>query len=436
VVPVRDDQSRDPDHDNETQLLRLRANLHDLGTGLDTLPMMVDRVRRLLEDRGNVQVFVARLEQERDLELAMGWEWYDRVVSELADHLRGILNTSLGASSLLCLEGVRTDEFIVFCADRHDAARLAGTLVEGISVEAADGVTAIHLPVRVGQGIVRLRAAQRVERAVYGGVLEARHDALRQGERLDAARRSDLRRILRDRGISTVFQPIVNLDERSILGCEALSRGPMGSYFEQAENLFGFAQRAAMLGEIEVLCLETALVSARPLRDSNVLFLNLSLEGLEFLEQTCGGLGRMVRQHGREPENVVLEITERTSAEDPALMVHRIAGLRREGFRIAIDDVGTGYSALHVLAELKPDFIKLDHLLVKDLDAEPIKQNLVSAVTRFAGESRARVIAEGVERRQEVEVLDDLGVDYIQGHYIAFPAPADQMAQPNWPDRG
>jgi EAL domain-containing protein (putative c-di-GMP-specific phosphodiesterase class I) len=434
-MPVSDDRTSGTHRDNETQILRLRANLHDVGTGLDTLPMMVDRVRRLLEDRETVQVFVARLEQERDLELAMGWEWYDRVVSELADVLRRILNTSLEASSLLCLEGVRSDVFIVFCADRHDAARLTGALVEGISVRAADGVTTIHLPVRVGRGTIRMRAAQRVERAVFGGLQEARHDAMRQGEKLDAARRSQLRRILRDRGITTVFQPIVNLAERTVLGCEALSRGPAGSYFEQAENLFGFAQRAAMLGEVEVLCLETALISARPLKGPQALFLNLSLEGLEYLEQSCGGLGRIVRQHARQPENVVLEITERTSAEDPALMVHRIAGLRREGFRIAIDDVGTGYSALHVLAELKPDYIKLDHLLVKDLDAEPIKQNLVSAVTRFAGESRARVIAEGVERRQEVEVLDDLGVDYIQGHYIAFPAPADQMAEPNWPDR-
>lgn len=413
---------------DETEILRLRASVHDVGTGLDTLPLMVDRVRRLLEDRGGVQVFMARLEQERDLELAMGWEWYDRVVAALADHLRNLLALGLNRTSLICLEAVRSDVFFVFCADRHEAARLAGALVEGITVLAADGVTQVHLAIRVGQGAIQRRAAQRVERSVYGGVLEARQDYLRQGERLDAVRRTELRRLLRDRSVSTVFQPIVDLPERRVIGWEALSRGPKGTYFEQPENLFGFAQRVGLLGETEVLCLERALDSATSLNGDHSLFLNLSLEGLEFLEERCGGFGRLVSQGGRQSDGVVLEITERTSAENPGLMSRRVASLRRNGFRIAIDDVGTGYSALHVLADLEPDFIKLDHLLVRELESAPIKQNLVAAVKRFAADSRARVIAEGVERQEEVDILTELGIDLIQGHFIARPAPAAEAS--------
>ena len=101
-----------------------------------------------------------------------------------------------------------------------------------------------------------------------------------------------------------------------------------------------------------------------------------------------------------------------------------MAELRKHGFRIAIDDMGTGYSALHVLAELQPDFIKLDKMLVRDLPDEPIKRNLVSAITGFARDSQSVVIAEGVETEDEVETLESLGIELQQGYFFGYPEPA------------
>jgi EAL domain-containing protein (putative c-di-GMP-specific phosphodiesterase class I) len=83
--------------------------------------------------------------------------------------------------------------------------------------------------------------------------------------------------------------------------------------------------------------------------------------------------------------------------------------------------MGTGYSSLNVLAELQPDFIKLDHMLVRDLATKPIKRNLVSAIIGFATTSSAVVIAEGVERADEATVLQELGVTLLQGHYFGHP---------------
>jgi len=108
-----------------------------------------------------------------------------------------------------------------------------------------------------------------------------------------------------------------------------------------------------------------------------------------------------------------------------------VAELRKNGFRIAIDDMGTGYSALHVLAELQPEFIKLDKMLVRDLPDEPIKRNLVSAITRFARDSQSVVIAEGVETEDEVEVLTELGVELQQGYFFGFPEPVEKLKNTN-----
>ena len=104
-----------------------------------------------------------------------------------------------------------------------------------------------------------------------------------------------------------------------------------------------------------------------------------------------------------------------------AALKHRVGELRKAGFRIAIDDMGTGYSALHVLAELEPDFIKLNHMLVRGLPSEPIKRNLVSAITSFAATSHSVVIAEGVEREDEMNALVELGVMLQQGFYFGHP---------------
>lgn len=404
-----------------TEVLRYRANLVDLSTRLPTLPLVLDQVRKLLDGKDVLQVFLVSLEQEQNLEQVVGWERYDALLACMADHLRSLLVDGPGSQSLLCQEAVRGDSFLVFCFDREDGAHLLGRLVEGLAVPDEDSGTSLILPVRVGKGTIRRHPTQRVERCVYGGVLEARRDYNRRGAELDERRRDEVQRMLRDRRVQTLFQPIVRLPGREIEGYEALSRGPAGSYLEGAENLFGFTERAGFLGEVELLCIEMALENSRRLDPDVVLFLNLSIHGLNYLETEGVGLVETVHRAGLKAEQIVLEITERTYADNPELLKSWVYDIRRKGFRIAIDDMGTGYSALHLVADLEPDFIKLDQMLVRELALSPIKQNLVSAVIRFARDSRARVIAEGVEHADEAQVLADLGVDLVQGYFFGVP---------------
>ena len=279
------------------------------------------------------------------------------------------------------------------------------------------------MAVRGGQGLIKRRPALRVERTIYNGILEARQDLHRRGEALDQARLDEVRQILRDGSIRTLFQPVVRMPGREVIGYEALSRGPEGCYLETADNLFGFTERAGMLGEVELLCVDRALENAGKLPDGKILFINMSMLGLEYVESEGRGLTGRVKDSGRSPGECVLEITERTYAESASRLRERVAELRKNGFRIAIDDMGTGYSALHVLAELQPDFIKLDKMLVRDLPDEPIKRNLVSAITGFASDSQSVVIAEGVETEDEVKVLESLGIELQQGYFFGYPEP-------------
>lgn len=407
----------------QTRLLQYRASLFDPVTKLPTLPVVLDRVRRMLDERGSIEVLLVRIEHEQNLERILGWERYDAVLHNLSGHLSGLLEANARTGSLLCQESVRGDIFLIFLADRSEARLLHESLVEGVTISDEESGDLDLVAVRVGQGLIKMRPALRVERTIYNGILDARQDFHRRGEALDQVRLSEVRNILRERTVRTLFQPIVQLPQRETVGYEALSRGPEGSYLESAENLFGFTERAGMLGDVELLCLERALGRATRLPARSVLFVNLSMLGLEYIESDADGLLGRFAAAGRSPSECVLEITERTYAESPTRLRERLIELRKHGFRIAIDDMGTGYSALHVLADLQPDFIKLDKMLVRGLASEPIKRNLVSAITGFARTSKSVVIAEGVEREDEVEVLQELGVELQQGFIFGYPEP-------------
>ncbi len=239
-----------------TRLLQYRASLFDPSTGLPTLPVVMDRIRRLLDDKGSIPVFVIRLEHEQHLERVVGWERYDALLCNVSRYLGDVLGRQIRCDVILCQEAVRGDVFIMFLADRVEAGRLYGILADGISITEEDSGDTSLMALQIGKGLITRRPAERTERAIYSGILQARQDFHKRGEVLDEARLVEARRVLSDRSLTTLFQPIVGLPEKEVLGYEALSRGPSGSYLEPAENFFGFAERSGLLGEVEHLCVE------------------------------------------------------------------------------------------------------------------------------------------------------------------------------------
>jgi EAL domain-containing protein (putative c-di-GMP-specific phosphodiesterase class I) len=119
---------------------------------------------------------------------------------------------------------------------------------------------------------------------------------------------------------------------------------------------------------------------------------------------------------------VVLEITERAAIDDVKDIAERIARLRQMGFRIAIDDIGAGYSGLNSFATIHPDLVKLDITLVRNIDSDPMRRRLVSMLVDLCGDMNIAVVAEGVETTQERDALVELGLDLFQGYLFARPA--------------
>jgi len=236
-----------------------------------------------------------------------------------------------------------------------------------------------------------------------------------------------LHEIIRKQNVSIVYQPIVGLDTGEILGYEALSRGPKNTRFASPAILFPLAEENGVLYSLEKLCREMAIKNAQNFGDKTKLFLNINPQVINDPKFTGGMTKELLKETGLTPQNLVFEITERTSIKDFVSFKNVLQHYRRQGYSVAIDDAGAGYSSLQAIAELKPHYIKLDTSLIRDIDHDPVKEALLETFVLFSKKINAKLIAEGIERREELEKLKKLGVDFGQGFFLAkpeYPVPA------------
>lgn len=231
----------------------------------------------------------------------------------------------------------------------------------------------------------------------------------------------ELERIIKEKSIRTLFQPIISLKTGEILGFEALSRGPENTIYEFPNRLFKDAKELNMLFELEKLAREQALNNANGLNKQYKLFINVDPYVI-FDKNFKGGFTRdLINQIELVQSNIVIELTEKTMIDNFYTFKSALDHYQKQGFKLAIDDTGAGYSGLASLVSIYFDYIKIDSALIVDIDKNSVKQALLEALIIFASKINSQIIAEGIERQEEMDVLINLGVDYGQGFLIGKP---------------
>ncbi len=236
--------------------------------------------------------------------------------------------------------------------------------------------------------------------------------------------RNEIGEIIAARDVCPLFQPIIDASNESMLGFEALSRGPSNSALHAPQKLFAAAEEAGRTRELDYLCFESAVTRNAELGLRGRLFVNLTPTGLLSLGRDVDFITTTLMLAGAQPEKLVFELTEQAILEDYRAIrkaMHRISAL---GVSFAIDDLGAGYSNLRAWSELNPHFVKIDRYFVSAIDSDPLKMEFVRAIVDMARAAGSEVIAEGVETQAEAAELRDAGVSYLQGYYIAPPKPA------------
>jgi EAL domain-containing protein (putative c-di-GMP-specific phosphodiesterase class I)/GGDEF domain-containing protein len=239
-----------------------------------------------------------------------------------------------------------------------------------------------------------------------------------------------LREVLERRALAPVFQPIFAFREARVLGFEALVRGPRGSLVETPFALFGAAQREGVVVELNVLCIQEILRAFAERGLPGTLFLNISPQLIVQPGFDQRRAGRFLASLGLEPERVVIELTEDYPTFDFALVRESLALYRGMGFRVAIDDLGEGFSSLRLWSELKPEFVKADKHFVTGISCDAVKLQFLRAIQHIADASEAEVIAEGIETDEDFKLVRDLGIAFGQGFFIGRPEARPASALP------
>jgi EAL domain-containing protein (putative c-di-GMP-specific phosphodiesterase class I)/GGDEF domain-containing protein len=254
------------------------------------------------------------------------------------------------------------------------------------------------------------------------------HAADHQGTPLPP--KSVLERLIAEKLVATAFQPIVSLESGEIAGFESLARPAKESGIPNPSILFDMAERDDLTWQVEEITRSNALTSAEDFPNGILLFTNSTPDVFtdpRFIED----VNRLVKSvPGLTPSRIVLEITERSGGDDLTLVAQQVEKLKQMGFQIAIDDVGAGTSGLTRIMMLRPHWLKLDRELVAGIDQNRYKLNLLRFMIHFARLSGVHVIAEGIERQEELAALISLGVRYGQGYYLGRPAFGYQTIKP------
>ena len=408
-----------------TQTAGMESLLHDRATGLPTVPVVMERLKEMLIQDGEFGMIYVDIEQFESIEGEYGWAWFDELIRKVAQVV-GETAMELFGEADIATSRVGASSFFIFLSKRADwgdgidaASSLLHRRVNRTFLRRFPETLTGQIGFFVGGTKVEYQPQIRLERQIYLGMQKA-SDAVRDAEvQRKRQLQRELREIIRKKRITTLFQPIVRASDRSIFGYEVLTRGPKNSSFLNSDMLFSFARENGLSWELEALALESSLARLRATELADKKFL-LNLEA-EMFQLSEFRLHEMVSYFAEQKGHFVFEITERAAIEDYEAFRKLLEEFRAQDIEIAIDDAGSGYASLEAIASLAPDYLKITKGLVSTLAEEPIKQDLVKLLVDLAHKINAKTIAEGIETAEEWEWCCNLGIDLMQGYYLARP---------------
>lgn len=265
------------------------------------------------------------------------------------------------------------------------------------------------------------RGQPSVSPEVMSGLVRNLAEQLEREEVATTERRARVRRLalaIEGVGRSTVFQPIVELGSRRVVGVEALARFQVQDEPWTVDRWFVEAAQENLGVDLELACNDGALAALSHLPPGAYLSINLSqrtAESARFMES----LGSV------DASRLVVEITEHEAVADYDHLTAALRRLRDLGARVAIDDAGAGFASLRHILLVDPEIIKLDISLTRGIDSDPRRRALASALISFADQMGISVVAEGIETESEHAALQALGVRLGQGYYLGRPGPLE-----------
>jgi len=418
------------------------------GTAIDSLHNLytyrehLDELKQRLSADGFLALLLIDVSDINQVERDHGSLIYDRLLDMVREVVSELQGKQLRSGDIIALNETVGDVFLVFLAPRKEEEHLLAEDIEKIG----ERVEAFLVPrisqtaftflrkrsdVYVGTSLVLHNPLVRAERLVMRAIQEAHQDAQLNNHRRILRNKKQLQRIILKEQITTLFQPIYDMETLRPHGFEALCRGPKNTEFFSPLALFDTAEKSDLAFELDHLCRRKALQAAGERGSGLSREFKLFVNTLPFSMRDPDFQGNeLIRLLGKNlaPDQIVFEVTERRAIENYHLFRDAMKYFQHLRCLFAIDDMGAGYSGLDKIVELQPNYVKLDMSMVRDIHTSFVKKEMVQTFKAMADKIDAKLVAEGIEKREEFDVVREIGVNYIQGNYLGRPLQGFQTA--------
>lgn len=395
---------------------------------------VIDDISALMVNNLSLSALYINCSRINKIERLFGKKVYLDVIKKLHELILNLKGSEIRKDDIIVANNSTGDEFYVFLSKKREDKSFFPNDLEFLCDRITDLLNNLVAPITfpflrgrpkivVGYAVLIHNPLIRDERLINKLMDDARLMSTYQEFKRLMRNKEKLQELILKGSIRTVFHPIVDLISNKIMGYEALTRGPEGTEYENPYILFDIAEETDLLFELDRLCRKKALQNARGLNPDHKLFLNCLPSAVLDPEFRDSYLKSFLEDLKINPLNVVLEVTEREAIENYDLFKEAVQYYSDLGFAIAVDDTGAGYSSLETVVELKPQYIKLDISIVRGINKNILKQELIKAIMGLSRQMKSVVIAEGIETEEELETLREIGIMVGQGFLFAKPAP-------------
>ncbi|MCD6245509.1 EAL domain-containing protein [candidate division WOR-3 bacterium] len=403
--------------EDRSSYLRFKSALYDNEIDLPVYLLKLSKIRELIENMFQIGVIAVNLDTE--YEELNGWELFDSKRYLLSIVLKSI--SEKYKELILSIFAVRSGTFILFFPFKEEKKfETFMKMLDSNITEYCNAEIFSDKYVEFAHDYLPLNKDLRIERLVESTIYKCLN-------RINTVRKEDYERgeehlikLLNEENITVYFQPIIDIENNSILAFEFLSRTNI-AYFSNTDILFRINSNYKSYNKLESLCFKKIIDIIQEKQLPVKYSINFSSDYILHHLMEDKNIKRIIDRNDLMPSDFIIEITERSPIRDLLRFKHVIKTLKNYGFKIAIDDVGSGYSTLGMISEINPDYIKYDLKLIHDIDKMPIKRELLKSIINFAYEQNLTLIAEGVETKEEFETIKQLGVKYVQGYFFQTP---------------
>lgn len=234
---------------------------------------------------------------------------------------------------------------------------------------------------------------------------------------------TELSSLIQKGALTAHFQPIINMKNNTIYGYESLARGVRDDgNLIYPDTLFRWGREGDMLFYLDRACRETSLKTAAVKNVASKVFINFIPTAIYDPEHCLQSTVKWAKQLDFDPKNIIFEVIESDYVADLDHLKRILDFYKSQGFMVALDDVGSGYSSLNMIAKLLPDIVKIDREIIDHIDTNIVNQSIFRAIVQIAKENNIMVLAEGIERAEEAVFCAQEGADLAQGYFYGKPS--------------